>query len=418
MRAPMVLLLFSGIPSVSDAQDTLDYEVPPISYAATKPSNPVQDLKEACDQGKVILRASSSRELLIDLLDKLAIPASTQVLSFAKHSLQSHHISPANPRSIYFNDGVYLGHVQDEEGLFELATFDARLGCTFYVVKKPVEKGGKISIERETNRCMTCHGGNRSRGVPGVMVRSVFVAPDGQPVLSAGSFRSDHTSPLKNRWGGWYVTGKSGGREHLGNYILPGKKKPSGVNNQQGINRDGLPQGIADQVLVPTSDIAALMVLEHETDAVNYITRLMYQYQLAGKPGLDGKVSPALEGAIQDLVGQLLFAGEFKLESPVQGSGQFRADFERQGPRSPDGRSLREMDMRTRMFRHPLSYMVYSRAFQALPEELRTKVWSGIYQIVNNPMFSPGFEGLTSKDKEAIREIVTQTIKPLPDFWK
>ena len=58
----------------------------------------------------------------------------------------------------------------------------------------------------------------------------------GNPLLSSGSFRTDHTSPLAERLGGWYVTGTSGGQMHMGNMICQGSKRPEAIDNADGVN--------------------------------------------------------------------------------------------------------------------------------------------------------------------------------------
>ena len=59
-------------------------------------------------------------------------------------------------------------------------------------------------------------------------MRSVFTDRQGLPILSAGSFRTDHASPLKERWGGWYVTGTHGDQEHMGNWVIENRRDSGG----------------------------------------------------------------------------------------------------------------------------------------------------------------------------------------------
>jgi hypothetical protein len=60
----------------------------------------------------------------------------------------------------------------------------------------------------------------------------VFVDPSGQPIFSAGSNTVDHTTPLDDRWGGWYVTGKHGDQNHLRNLVIRGRDDPRPVENE------------------------------------------------------------------------------------------------------------------------------------------------------------------------------------------
>ena len=60
----------------------------------------------------------------------------------------------------------------------------------------------------------------RTARFPAALVRSVYADGDGLPLLNLGGYYTDQTSPLKERWGGWYVTGTTGRQTHLGNLIL------------------------------------------------------------------------------------------------------------------------------------------------------------------------------------------------------
>src|SRR5262249_56165109 len=105
---------------------------------------------------------------------------------------------------------------------------------------------------------------------------------DGHPILSGGSFRTDHASPLKERWGGWYVTGTHGKQPHLGNMILSKRAVPEDLTNDAGENVTDLKGRIdTGMYLSPHSDIVALMVLEHQAEMHNRITMANYQTRLA-----------------------------------------------------------------------------------------------------------------------------------------
>ena len=59
----------------------------------------------------------------------------------------------------------------------------------------------------------------------------------------------------------------------------------------------------------------------------------------------------------------MLFSGEAVLTDPVAGTSGFAADFVKQGPRDRQGRSLRDLDLKKRLIRYPLSYVIYSPSF-------------------------------------------------------
>jgi hypothetical protein len=75
---------------------------------------------------------------------------------------------------------------------------------------------------------------------------------------------------------------------------------------------------------------------------------------------------------LKEAVDYFLFVDETALASPVQGESVFATSFSRSGPRDRQGRSLRELDLRTRLLKYRCSYMIYSPAFDALPPEARS----------------------------------------------
>ena len=102
--------------------------------------------------------------------------------------------------------------------------------------------------------------------MPGHLVRSVYPDPLGRPLLGSGTFTTDHRSPFRERWGGWYVTGTHGDMRHLGNVFAKDRRNPEEMDIEAGANRSDL-KDLVDTTpyLLPTSDIVALMVLEHQS---------------------------------------------------------------------------------------------------------------------------------------------------------
>ena len=101
------------------------------------------------------------------------------------------------------------------------------------------------------------------------------------PLFGAGTFRSDHSSPLSERWGGWYVTGTHGRQKHMGNAMAGDQSDPDSIRDS-GANVTDLSNRIdTSNYLTPHSDIVALMVLEHQTRMHNLITRANYEARIA-----------------------------------------------------------------------------------------------------------------------------------------
>ena len=243
--------------------------------------------------------------------------------------------------------------------------------------------------------------------------------------MAAGSFLTTHASLLSQRWGGWYVTGTHGRQSHLGNFTLPDSRKPKTIDNGAGQNVIDLKDRFdVGRYLTPHSDLVSLMVLEHQSETHNLITTVNFEtrYALhqqanevqAAKTVDDdvvrGEVIRQMEKTIEAVVRQLLFQAEAPLSDSVAGTSRFSREFSARGPRDRQGRSLREFDLTRRMFRYPCSYLVYSEAFQALPEVARSAIYRRIGQILTANDLPDDFAHLSSVDRAAIHEILIDTI--------
>jgi len=243
------------------------------------------------------------------------------------------------------------------------------------------------------------------------MVRSVYSDPEGYPYTTTNSFVTDHRSPFRERWGGWYVTGTHGGMRHMGNVVARDDKRPTVLDREAGANVLDLSKLFnVKPYLSPHSDLVALMVLEHQTKMHNIMTRAGYEVRSAlqldaemkkmlGEKGgeLGESAQRRVDRAAEILARYLLFSDEAPLTSPVAGTSSFAKEFSALGPRDPQGRSLRDLDLKTRLFKYPLSYLIYSEAFASLPVELRMSAWKRIDAA------------LSGKEARPIREILAAT---------
>jgi hypothetical protein len=340
--------------------------------------------------------------------------------------LQRQRIAPPNPRALYFSDDTYVGFCQEGDVL-EIAAADKDLGAMFYTLDQTNQE--KPRITRQADNCLICHGSSSTKGVPGFVVRSVYSDAGGFPILSSGTYRTDHTSPLSQRWGGWYVTGTHGTQKHLGNLVVRDKREPEQVDNAAGQNVTDLAQHFdISAYLTPHSDIVALMVLEHQADAHNFITQsnfgtrqaLHYEQTLnreLGKPANEhwDSTTSRIKSVCEPLIEYLLFCDETPLTHKIEGTSSFAAEFQQQGPRDKKGRSLRDLDLTRRMFKYPCSYLVYSPSFRALPKEAKDYVFRRLHQILTGQDHEDKFKHLSKDDRKAIREILTET---LPEFQR
>jgi hypothetical protein len=116
-----------------------------------------------------------------------------------------------------------------------------------------------------------------------------------------------------------------------------------------------------------------------------------------------------IKSATERVVEHLLMCDEFALSSPVAGSGKFTAEFEAKGMRDSKQRSLREFDLKTRMFRYPCSYLIYSPAFDGLPNEVRIPIVRRLVQVLEGRDDSDRYDHLSAQTKTAILEILKET---------
>ncbi len=406
-----------------------DIEQAPIHYSETTPRNAVARLQGGLSSGTSTLEFERDHGYLRSLLRHLHVPESSQVLVFSKTSLQRDRISPKTPRAVYFNDEVMVGFTLRGQ-MLEISAADEAVGTAYYTLEQ--ERMARPRPERQTESCLVCHASSANDDYPGHLVRSLFADRRGNPLLSNGSFRTDHSSPLEERWGGWYVTGTSGSQKHLGNLFCEEGQKPEDLDNAEGVNLVDLKDRFTTSLYPsPHSDIVALMVLEHQVGMLNKIarasieTRMALHYQREMNKALDrpaGERSESawsrIRGVGDKVVRSLLFSDEARLTDRVEGTSRFAADFAGLGPRDRLGRSLRDFDLRTRMFRYPCSYLIDSRAFGALPAEVKDHVYRKLWDVLGGREAGKEFAHLGEGDRRAIREILLDTKPDLPDYWK
>lgn len=428
------IALLAVVLFTKNVQAQFDFEREPINYNDATPDNAISRLQQKLEEGEQKLQYSPRDGYLPSLLELLGVPVESQGLVFSKTSLQVRRITPRNPRAIYFSDDIYVGHVPGGD-LLEISVADPQLGAVFYTLNQ--RETAKPRLQRQTHQCTQCHVGSMTKRVPGHMVRSVYPAADGRPELKHGSFITTPASPLKERWGGWYVTGTHGRDHHLGNTTIRSSESPSSIDRGRGANVVELSSYIdPSRYLSPHSDLVALMVLEHQTEMHNLITAAHFQAihtqtdALAMNRALEREddyesesTLRRLSNAAEMVVEGLLFAGEYRLKAPVAGTSDFAETFASRGPHDAQGRSLRQFDLQTRMFKYPCSYLIYSEAFQALPVAVKSRVYARLGEILTSEALDDSnadedkFAHLSPADRLAIREILQGTLDDLPKDW-
>ena len=417
----LVLLLLTQQLAVAQ----LMFEQPPIHYSESQAKDRVakwgRTLENEClnpDQ------ADEHYGFLQIVLEELDIDVSSQTLVYSKTSLQRHLISSENPRAIYFNEDTYVGWIPGGE-LIEIASVDPQLGTVFYVVAQPGEKDSGV-LRRRGDRCLFCHASSDSGRVPGLLMQSVLTSKDGNRVFSLSGLKTNPRGPLEGRFGGWFATGMHGSQTHLGNLLLQKDTELESASERANVNVTDLSDFFdPEKYMTSGSDIVALLVLRHQVTLHNTLTdanhRVRRQLYLAeGDRSLAAESHLMIDSMAWQVVSSLLMVDEISLTDPVQGDEGFVREFTSRGPRDAAGRSLRDLDLQTRLFKFPCSYLIYSNAFDGLPSSLLDAIGRNLRLVLNEKQAAVSqevsrnfqtqkFEYLSDDDRTALREILQQT---------
>lgn len=413
MIAPMLRCSISLLSLMLPLHGQVDsWELPPVRYSDTPATDRVADLAEKWERDPASGPDGTPLERVRKILTELKVPEASQVLVFSKTSKQTGLIRPGNPRALYFSSDCYVGYVPG--GALEIAVQDSRLGPVFYHID--LGNGLRpVKVERDTSECMSCHATGRTENVPGLMVRSVYPDENGHPLLSLGSGLITHRTPVAERWGGYWVTG-SVSLPHLGNttYQDARSAKPTSrplVNLTGKIDPSKYPR--------MTSDIVALMVLEHQCQAHNLLTAASMNYRRAFylakavDPAADpdlGAAGRVASQAAEQIVNWFLFNGEADQGADgVEGDEEFQRQFTAAIPRTAAGDSLADFQLNTRLFKNRCSYMIYSEAFRSLPDAVKTKVLVNLRKIFTSAAVDDEHPEIKVPERRRIARILDET---------
>jgi hypothetical protein len=403
------LVLLAPVLAAEAFQSPYDFEHGTIAYTTSVPSDAIARLQSRIDSGETKLQFDPAHGYLPAVLQELKVPKTSQSLVFSKTSLQLFLISPDTPRAIYFSDDLYIGAVQASP-ILEIAAMDPKLGAVFYTL--PQKETAKPQFQREFLACLLCHDTPVTNEVPGLMALSVLTDRSGNAIPSAGTAPMSDRTPFKERFGGWYVTGTHGTQRMWGNLTVPVTKETIGdpktylkrLNLEPGANVTSLASRFDTKpYLTPHSDLAAQLVMTHQTRIHNLLTRTRYDVAAAGSN------QERIRQAVEPLVRGMLFVWEAGLDAPVSGTTTFAEDFARQGPHDRKGRTLRDLDLNKRLLRYPLSYLVYSEQFEGLQAPAREQFFRRVREILTGQDTSKDFSNLSETDRKAILEILTDT---------
>jgi hypothetical protein len=390
---------------------------PAIRYFEAPIDDPIAQLEEKLQRKQVKLEYDQKGwGYLPSVLRELGINPDSQILVFSKTSFQASRISTETPRALYFNDEVAVGDVQNGEVL-EFVALDSKQAMNFYTLD--IHKSDNPGFARR-DVCLQCHQSPATQGVPGIFISSVYPSPSGMPAFRAGATATDHRSAFDTRWGGWYVTGTHGSQNHMGNAVAPDPQRPQVLDLKGTQNVTSLEKRFDTKpYLAKTSDIVALMTYEHQTRMTNLMNRIGWETRIAEHDGkLNGETQEHINSEIEDLVTYMLFADEAPIREPVQGVSTFSKTFPERGPRDSKGRSFRDFDLQKRLFKYPLSYMIYTRTFDALPAYAHGRILQRLYDVLSGRDTSKKFARLSAEDRQNVLEILLDTKPNLPSYFR
>lgn len=363
-----------------------------------RPTDPMAALQRKLASGAK-LPFHPTRGYLDAVLRELGISPASQTLVFSKTSLQSSFIHAKNPRALYFNREAYVGWIPGAP-LLEIMSVDPAQGIQFWTI--PNEPKVAARAKREDDECFRCHGGRGGFPAATLFVQSSHTAPSGYPRVSTRAVLVTPRTPFSQRWGGWYVTGKHGKLRHLGNEFAEGTDEKHRIDVERGANRTSLAGKFnVSKYPAPGSDIAALLVAEHQMHVQNVLTRAGHLLR-AGSLDLDDLA--------QDIADAFLCVGEAPLEDRIIGDPAFARAYLAESPKDPRGRSLAELRLMGRLFRWSFSPMVYSASFASLPASIHAKVRARVEAALASN--APRYKHLTDEDRRVLPEILAGTGAP------
>lgn len=426
-RRTMLSVLAASVcvTAIAEPQFATTGEYAMIGYQNEARDNPVARLQDALQSEKLHLDYGKERGYFDALLDALDIDPDSQMLVFSPTSLQKELISRKTPRGLFYNDNTYLGLVQNSH-IVEALTIDDKLGTVFYTFDNT--KGTTKYFQRANQTCLVCHDsqGTSGSGVP--MLRALSIVYNAQNIplktISGNSDVGDRT-PIRDRWGGWYVTGRHGVQPHLGNLILDNRDDLETLDDHRVWNVESLKgAGYLDTSPYPrdTSDIVALMLMEHQITVQNRITYITFKAPaVLNRRGLvdaaaatSWEAMPAearqvLAPMMDKLVERLVLIDAADISSRISGSQAFLDSFTARGPRDDAGRSLRDLDLGKRLFRYPLSYLIYTESFATMPAYAKDYVYRRLAAYLGGEDLFAGKSQYSLEDRRAALEILAAT---------
>jgi hypothetical protein len=382
-------------------------EHPSIQYATRPTTDPIARLNRTLTDGGKPLARDPRTGYLLPLLRALDIAPESQILVFSKTGVQREYTGPQNPRALYFNESVIVGYVPGAP-VIEIAAHDPQQGIVFYVL----DQSAAAPVMSRRTACLSCHVSASTLNVPGVIARSNMVGADGNLLPRPDTHDVNHSTTHPDRWGGWYVTSEGAPapysqRGHAGNITFTAQGNTS---NQVFVEwMHGAPE--QRPYPVASSDTVSLLTFDHQSRAINLMTRLNWEARIAGASPL---ASSEVRGLANELAEYLLFINEAPLPVPLSPIPAFAEHLRARTPKDSRGRSFAQLELVNRLLRYPCSFMVYSEAFDGLPPDVRQAVYRRMREVLAGESVPASYARVSVDDRRAIEEILRDTKSDFP----
>lgn len=388
------------------------FESPPHDYWTRPLTDPFTVWLNKVQRGETTAPSGDELAVVRAYLKIFNVPVSSQMIVYSATSRQR-IISPGRPRALYFNEDLYIGFVPG--GRIEVASIDPAAGPVFRIFDFP--RGERASIQPDrSDRCMQCHAGHDNNQLPKLVIDSVIVNDEGGSLETWRTAKFGHDVPLPERFGGWHLTGGHHMATHHGNTL----GNLSGGKLTVMPNPPGKLFDLARYPL-PTSDILPQLLHDHQAGFHNLLTEAVYRQRellAAGK----GTLTPADETELNRLAGEIadyvLFQTEARLPAAgVTGDPAYVTDFRANRRAIAGDHSLKDFELKTRLFRYRCSYMLYSQHWTELDPGIKTRCWSRLKVLLHET--GPGHAAwLPATERTAIRRILAGTLTDAPAEWK
>ena len=415
LAASLLRAVAAGQAPAQEPFPGLLHEHPAIQYATRPTSDQIARLNDALASGHSTLTFEGPAGYLRSVLRELNIATETQLLVFSKTGIQAAATGPANPRALYYDDATVVGYIPGARVL-ELTAHDPEQGVVFYTLDQSESAAPRFA--RRAN-CLSCHVSASTLDVPGLITRSNVLGADGGLLPQLPSHTVDHRTPVTQRWGGWFVTGRYtapvySGVAHMGNVTVAMHPTSGPATTSNEVFVDWLAatpsaRGYASH----DSDVATLMVFDHQARAINLLTRLGWEARVAAAAGRTG-INRSLQSAIDELVDYFLFVDEAPPPGTVVAPKAFVERFTAAAPRDRAGRSLRDLDLSRRLLKYPCSYMIYTPAFDGLPAFAKNAVYQRLAAVLTDDTPGAKYAHLSAADRSAVVAILRDTKRDLP----